>query len=79
MQDARVLFVGIGSTTEQFAQYLPARSDLTVVTPSLPIASLLGTRPLDVVTLGGSGAARRAHLRRTDRHRHVGPLRLTRR
>jgi DeoR family transcriptional regulator, aga operon transcriptional repressor len=54
VQDARVLFVGIGSTTEQFAQYLPARSDLTVVTPSLPIASLLGTRPLRVVTLGGS-------------------------
>ncbi len=52
--DARVLFVGIGSTTEQFAQYLPARSDLTVVTPSLPIASLLGTRPLRVVTLGGA-------------------------
>lgn len=53
VQDARVLFVGIGSTTEQFAQYLPARSDLTVVTPSLPIASLLGTRPLRVATLGG--------------------------
>jgi DeoR/GlpR family transcriptional regulator of sugar metabolism len=51
--DARLLFVGIGSTTEQFAQYLPARPDLTVVTPSLPIASLLGTRPLRVVTLGG--------------------------
>ncbi|HET7581440.1 MAG TPA: DeoR/GlpR family DNA-binding transcription regulator [Candidatus Limnocylindria bacterium] len=51
--DARLLFVGIGSTTEQFAQYLPARADLTVVTPSLPIASLLGTRPLRVVTLGG--------------------------
>jgi DeoR family transcriptional regulator of aga operon len=51
--DARLLFVGIGSTTEQFAQYLPARVDLTVVTPSLPIASLLGTRTLRVVTLGG--------------------------
>lgn len=52
--DARVLFVGIGSTTEQFARYLPGRSDLTVVTPSLPIASLLGTRPLRVVVLGGA-------------------------
>ena len=50
----RVLFVGIGSTTEQFARYLPARSDLMVVTPSLPIASLLGTRPLRVVALGGA-------------------------
>jgi DeoR family transcriptional regulator of aga operon len=51
---ARVLFVGIGSTTEQFARYLPARPDLTVVTASLPIASLLGTRPVRVVTLGGA-------------------------
>jgi DeoR family transcriptional regulator, aga operon transcriptional repressor len=54
VEGARLLFVGIGSTTEQFAQYLVARSDLTVVTPSLPIASLLGTRPLRVVTLGGA-------------------------
>ena len=46
---ARVLFVGIGSTAEQFARYLPARPDLAVVTASLPIASLLGTRPLRVV------------------------------
>jgi DeoR family transcriptional regulator of aga operon len=50
----RVLFVGIGSTTEQFARYLPARPDLMVVTPSLPIASLLGTRPVRVVALGGA-------------------------
>lgn len=54
LQDARVLFVGIGSTTEQFARYLPAHPQRTVITPSLPIASLLGTRPVDVVTLGGS-------------------------
>jgi DeoR family transcriptional regulator of aga operon len=52
--NARVLFVGIGSTTEQFARYLPARPDLAVVTASLPIASLLGTRPLRVVALGGA-------------------------
>ena len=54
IEAARVLFLGIGSTTEQFARYLPARSDLTVVTPSLPIASLLGTRAMHVVTLGGA-------------------------
>ena len=54
IEDARVLFLGIGSTTEQFAHYLPGRSDLTVVTPSLPIASLLGTRPFRVVALGGA-------------------------
>jgi DeoR/GlpR family transcriptional regulator of sugar metabolism len=51
---ARVLFVGIGTTAEQFARYLPARDDLTVVTASLPIASLLGTRPVRVVALGGN-------------------------
>jgi DeoR/GlpR family transcriptional regulator of sugar metabolism len=54
VQDASVLFVGIGSTTEQFVQYLPARAGRTVVTASLPIASLLGTRPVEVVILGGS-------------------------
>ena len=54
VEGARVLFVGIGSTAEQFAQYLPARRDLAIVTASLPIASLLGTRPLRVVALGGS-------------------------
>lgn len=54
VETARVLFLGIGSTTEQFARYLPHRPDLTLVTPSLPIASLLGTRPFRVVTLGGA-------------------------
>jgi len=48
------IFLGVGTTAEQFARYLPAREDLTVVTPSLPIASLLGTRPLRVVALGGT-------------------------
>lgn len=52
--DARVLFLGIGTTAEQFARYLPARDDLTVVTASLPIASLLGTRAIRVVCLGGA-------------------------
>ena len=52
--DARVVFVGIGTTAEQFARFLPARPGIVVVTASLPIASLLGTRPIDVVALGGS-------------------------
>jgi len=51
---ARCVYVGIGTTAEQFARYLPARPDLTVVTASLPIASLLGTRPVRVVSLGGT-------------------------
>lgn len=50
----RMLFVGIGSTTEQFAMFLPPHNDLTVVTGSLPVASLLGTRKGRVVVLGGS-------------------------
>jgi DeoR family transcriptional regulator of aga operon len=54
IEGTRLLFIGIGSTTEQFARYLPARPHLMIVTPSLPIASLLGTRPLAVVALGGA-------------------------
>jgi DeoR/GlpR family transcriptional regulator of sugar metabolism len=52
--DAQVLFIGIGTTAEQFARFLPTRPDLTVVTGSLSTASLLGTRPLRVVVLGGT-------------------------
>ncbi|HEX8940102.1 MAG TPA: DeoR/GlpR family DNA-binding transcription regulator [Candidatus Limnocylindrales bacterium] len=54
LADATFLFLGIGTTAEQFARFLPARPDLTVVTGSLPIASLLGTRALRVVALGGT-------------------------
>jgi DeoR/GlpR family transcriptional regulator of sugar metabolism len=50
----RTMFIGIGSTTEQFAMFLPPREDLIVVTGSLPVASLLGTRKGRVVVLGGS-------------------------
>ncbi len=50
----RTLFIGIGSTAEQFAMFLPAREDLIIVTGSLPVASLLGTRKGRVVVLGGS-------------------------
>ena len=54
IEDARTAFVGIGTTAEQFARYLSPRDELTVVTASLPIASLLGTRPFQVVVLGGT-------------------------
>ena len=54
IDDAQMIFVGIGTTAEHFARYLPPRTDLTVVTGSLPIASMLGTRPSRVVVLGGS-------------------------
>lgn len=50
---ARTIFIGVGTTAEQFARHLPVRPNLTVVTGSLPIASLLGTRANRVVALGG--------------------------
>jgi DeoR/GlpR family transcriptional regulator of sugar metabolism len=51
---ASTIFIGIGTTTEQFALFLPRRDDLTVVTASLPVASLLGTRGGRIVSLGGT-------------------------
>jgi DeoR/GlpR family transcriptional regulator of sugar metabolism len=48
------MFIGIGSTTEQFAMFLPARDEQIVITGSLPVASLLGTRRGRVIVLGGS-------------------------
>jgi DeoR/GlpR family transcriptional regulator of sugar metabolism len=50
---ATTLFIGTGTTAEQFALYLPPRDDVTIITNSLPVASLLGTRPGRVVILGG--------------------------
>jgi len=52
--DARTIFIGIGTTAEQFARFLPVQPGLVAVTASLPIASLLGTRPIEVVAVGGS-------------------------
>lgn len=52
--DARTIFIGIGTTAEQFARYLPVRPDQALVTGSLTIASLLGTRPVRVTVLGGT-------------------------
>jgi DeoR/GlpR family transcriptional regulator of sugar metabolism len=54
LQVARTVFIGIGSTTEQFAMFLPARAELTVITGSISVASLLGTRKGRVIVLGGS-------------------------
>jgi DeoR/GlpR family transcriptional regulator of sugar metabolism len=54
LEAASTLFIGIGSTAEQFAMFLPASDELTVITGSLPVASLLGTRHGRVVVLGGS-------------------------
>ncbi len=51
--DARTLFIGIGSTVEQYARLLVPRGDLVVITPSLAVASLLGTRKVRVIVTGG--------------------------
>ena len=51
--DARVMFVGIGSTVEQFAGLAAPRPGLLVITPSLVVASLLGTRRVQVIIAGG--------------------------
>src|SRR5580658_1857785 len=49
-----VLFVGAGTTAEQFSLFLSASPELQVITGSLPVASLLGSRPVRVVALGGA-------------------------
>jgi DeoR/GlpR family transcriptional regulator of sugar metabolism len=49
-----VLFVGVGTTTEQFSLFLTPTPGLQVITGSLPVASLLGSRPVHVIALGGT-------------------------
>jgi DeoR/GlpR family transcriptional regulator of sugar metabolism len=48
------VFVGPGTTTEQFSLFLTPVPGLKVIAGSLPVASLLGTRPVEVVALGGT-------------------------
>jgi DeoR/GlpR family transcriptional regulator of sugar metabolism len=50
---ARVMFIGVGSTAEQFARLATPRPGLLVITPSLVVASLLGTRKVQVIMAGG--------------------------
>jgi DeoR/GlpR family transcriptional regulator of sugar metabolism len=50
---ARVIFVGVGSTVEQFARLATPRDGLLVITPSLVVASVLGTRRVQVIMAGG--------------------------
>jgi DeoR/GlpR family transcriptional regulator of sugar metabolism len=54
LEGTTAMFVGIGTTTEQMALFLPPRDDRMVITSSLPVASLLGTRRGHVVVLGGT-------------------------
>lgn len=53
MTPGQLVFVGTGSTTARFIQYLNPDQRLTVVTPSLPHASYLATRGVRVVSTGG--------------------------
>jgi DeoR/GlpR family transcriptional regulator of sugar metabolism len=53
IEPGETIFLGIGSTVAQFAQFLPANLDVTVVTPSLAHASLLASRNVRVVSTGG--------------------------
>ncbi len=53
IEKGEVIFLGTGSTTAVFAQFLPSNLDLTVITPSLPHASILASRGINVVSTGG--------------------------
>jgi len=53
IERGEVIFLGSGSTTAVFAQFLPTDLDLTVITSSLPHASLLGSRGVNVISTGG--------------------------
>lgn len=53
MTPGQLVFVGTGSTTARFIQYLNPDQGLTVVTPSLPHASFLATRGVRVISTGG--------------------------
>jgi DeoR/GlpR family transcriptional regulator of sugar metabolism len=49
-----VLYVGPGTTTEQFSLYLPEAAGSQVITGSLPVASRLGSRSARVIAIGGT-------------------------
>jgi DeoR family transcriptional regulator, fructose operon transcriptional repressor len=53
MTAGHVIFVGTGSTTAQFIQFLNPDQKLTVITPSLPHASFLASRGVRVISTGG--------------------------
>jgi DeoR family transcriptional regulator, aga operon transcriptional repressor len=49
-----VLYVGPGTTTEQFSLFLARMAGQQVITASLPVASLLGSRPASAAARGGA-------------------------
>ncbi len=53
IEPGQTLFLGEGTTTAQFAQFLPPHPHLLVVTASLSHASLLCSRNISVIVVGG--------------------------
>jgi DeoR/GlpR family transcriptional regulator of sugar metabolism len=53
IEPGQTIFLSEGTTTAQFAQFLPPHPHLQVVTASLSHASLLGSRGIRVIVLGG--------------------------
>jgi len=53
IEPGQTLFLGEGTTTSQFAQFLPPHPHLQVITASLSHASLLCSRNIQVIVLGG--------------------------
>ena len=54
IQPGQTLFVGTGTTTAQLVQFMPPQPHLRVVTASLTHASLLASRGIHVVVIGGT-------------------------
>jgi DeoR/GlpR family transcriptional regulator of sugar metabolism len=53
IEPGQTLFLGEGTTTSQFAQFLPPHPHLQVITTSLSHASLLCSRNIPVIVAGG--------------------------
>lgn len=53
IEPGQTLFLGEGTTTSQFAQFLPPHPRLLVITASLSHASLLASRNINVIVVGG--------------------------
>lgn len=53
IEPGQTLFLGEGTTTSQFAQFLPPHPHIQVITASLSHAGLLGSRNIQVFVLGG--------------------------
>lgn len=56
VQPGDVIFIGTGSTTAQLVQFLEPGLNLTVMTPSLPHATVLAARGFRVISTGGAVA-----------------------